>query len=154
MSSSLKILMDTGTTNPFVVETKVGKIEAGRLRLGHFQVFERATGIELDSETIILKEVDKRPFTKIFSIDEIEKLNSAGLEVFWYIFKNLEYERDCIVLNNNIPIERNKYFRGIKDLKDNDIIAQHIKVKTVYWINPNILFKGNFLNVKPLILDI
>lgn len=106
------------------------------------------------SNTIKIEELvlaDKRTyegtFIKMFKIDFLASLNRYALQIFVYIGDNLEVNNNKLILDiTRLSIacdinEPRKVYDGLSDLIDKQIIAKH-NTKDIYYVNPNIIFRG------------
>jgi hypothetical protein len=92
---------------------------------------------------------DKQPHIKVYNdmYDIFTKLNTSGIMILSYIFKELKDDQDEVFLNVQLIMavnelkSRTAVYTGIMDLMNNQIIAKKVGGDT-YYINPAYIYKG------------
>jgi len=131
--------------NPFLDSIKIKKIKLSE----NFTKGSDADDL-IELSVTINRITDVGGYVKVYVdlINNLPKLINSAIVILHYIFKNLKYETDYIDLNiSNFDFSLSSYNRGISNLIEYNVISK--KEKTIYWINPTTIFKGNrlkFLN--------
>lgn len=108
----------------------------------------------------------KIPLTRLEKADKISvytnpivrnilnKLSGSATKIFVWIQQSILYGEDSIQLSSKrfvreMGMSPKTIVKAKKELIDNLIIAEMIDSSKVYWINPNILFKGSRIKKYP-----
>ncbi len=94
--------------------------------------------------------VNKHPaHIKVYGLFKIVRnLNKAGLDLLCYIADHLVYNKDTILLYpSNVMIgmgkKRTSFYRGVIELLEYGVIARKEGTPHEFYINHNLLFKGD-----------
>lgn len=104
--------------------------------------------IKIEELVIADKRTYEGVFIKFFKTNFLSSLNTYGLQIFVYVTENLEINNNKIILDIvKIGIdckisEPRKIYDGIAELINRNIIAKH-NTKDVYYVNPNLIFRGS-----------
>ena len=97
---------------------------------------------------------DSLTYTKVFMGEHnfIYSLSINGLKLFNYCIYNLIPNRDIIVLNpiacmEKCNMKKTSFFKGVKELTQNNVIKIKNGSLHCYWINSNVFFNGNRLRI-------
>lgn len=143
--------------NPFLDELE---IKPAKKRIANRETnltIVRRNGEILDEEASLttVKEVDTTQFIKLYvgMVDELAKLNSAGIKVFTILCKAMRKSPniDQVVLSYAIVDAMDKaqlseptFRRGLANLVEAKVIGGS-PVNQIFWINPRIIFNGDLL---------
>lgn len=103
--------------------------------------------IKLEELVIADKRSYEGTFVKFFKTSFLNSLNTYALKIFVYITENLEVNNNKVILDI-VKIELHcgikeprKIYDGLGELIEKHIIAKHA-TKDIYYVNPNIIFRG------------
>lgn len=111
---------------------------------GTFGILHNVT---LENLVIADKKSYEGKFVKFFKTSFLNSLNVYALKIFVYITENLEVNNNKVILSL-VKLELHcgikeprKIYDGLAELIEKDIIAKH-STKDIYYVNPNIIFRG------------
>lgn len=148
----MKTIIDFPTYEelPFIVDTAVVKLKGGSIRM-HSELVDQTTGEIISGATTIAdKEIDPTKFIKVYArgFANISNLNPAGVKLLMYIMFSMGKNVHKITIHIGECMKFCKYssrsavYKGLADLLENRVIAVATG-KSAYWINPNIFYNGN-----------
>jgi len=116
------------TTNPMdIVNTATGEVERATPYVGKRQWR------------------DIGEFTKVYSAEVVFGLSVYAFRVMHWIWSVMDFEGafafDADACAERIGVGRRHAFRGLKELKEKDIVRKN--KGSLYWFNPNIAFRGS-----------
>jgi hypothetical protein len=89
--------------------------------------------------------VDSTPFVKLYDYDSLMCLSLCGVRCLLYVMSAMQYGEkfrfDVSKCAEYVGCSRHYVYRGRKELEDADIIKR--ANSRSYFVNPNILYKGN-----------
>jgi len=148
-------------TNPFLEDFAIKKkdkmVKVSVLGKENNVLVNNDTGEVVGTHTIAIKKVDSEQFIKLFTqnIAWAFDLSSAGIKAFTvvaWIVQNEALNKDTIVISaysieefnarNQKNISLQTFYRGLRELEKNKIIAKH-QAQALYFINPNFIFNGD-----------
>lgn len=148
-------------TNPFLEDFAIKKkdkmVKVSVLGKENNVLVNNDTGEVVGTHTIAIKKVDSEQFIKLFTqnIAWAFDLSSAGIKAFTvvaWIVQNEALNKDTIVISaysieefnarNQKSISLQTFYRGLRELEKNKIIAKH-QAQALYFINPNFIFNGD-----------
>ncbi len=104
--------------------------------------------VKIEELVIADKRTYEGSFVKFFKLNFLTSLNGYAIKIFVYITDNLEINNNKIVLDTtklslSCDIdEPRKIYDGLSDLINKKIIAKH-STKDIYYVNPNVMFRGS-----------
>lgn len=148
-------------TNPFLEDFAIKKkdkmVKVSVLGKNDSVLVNQATGEVSGTHIVSYKKVDADQFVKLFTqnIALTFDLTSAGIKAFnvvMWIIQNEALNSDLITVSkyhvedfnevNNKTISLKTFYRGLKELEKNKIIAKYL-INSQYFINPNFVFNGD-----------
>lgn len=88
---------------------------------------------------------DQTDFIKVYNPDAMGKMSDRALKVFLYGMREMGFDGRFLLRTDEcsamVGLKKSSIMRGVQDLLEMNAISRH--QKGVYWINPNIAFRGN-----------
>lgn len=156
-------------TNPFLNDLVIHKrdklLKISSLGKENSVLINQSTGEITGTHVMAVKKVDTQQFLKLFTqnIALTFDLTTAGikaLNIVMWIIQNEALNKDLITISkwhiddfnkqNDKDVSLRTFYRGLKELEKNKIIAKYI-ANSQYFINPNFVFNGDRIAFTTLI---